>query len=155
MESKKTRESSLTDFNIKEMIESTRRRSLVFSLLVVSVDCEQSDKRQLPFLHQYKLVSQRQITELQFLDQPWKLFWFVHASWKNSGCVFQVNLSTKVNCSYNILYNNYSVLFDFNSTFSKLLNYSSYCFDCHFFGFCTSTYHFSCSENQCCSSWYL
>src|SRR3990172_5920583 len=69
MESKKTRESSLTDFNIKEMIESTRRRSLVFSLLVVSVDCEQSDKRQLPFLHQYKLVSQRQITELQFLDQ--------------------------------------------------------------------------------------
>ena len=68
MESKKTRE-GLTDFNIKEMIESTRRRSLVFSLLIVSVDCEQSDKRQLPFLHQYKLVFQRQITELQFLDQ--------------------------------------------------------------------------------------
>lgn len=62
----KTRERSLTDFNIKEMIESTHRRSLVFSLLVVRVDCEQSDKRQLPFLHQYKLVFQRQITELQF-----------------------------------------------------------------------------------------
>ena len=35
----------------------------------MSVDCEQSDKHQLPFLHQYKLVFQRQITELQFLDQ--------------------------------------------------------------------------------------
>ncbi len=69
MENKKTRERCLTDFNIKEMIESTRRRSLVFSLLVVSVGCGQNDKHLLPFLHQYKLVFLKQTEELQFLDQ--------------------------------------------------------------------------------------